>query len=69
VVSFNTREVECAALALRTGALIQGTFVLFPVGTLYHGTPKHDCAGKVLQHLARTSEHNQQREMAMHPHA
>ena len=27
---------------------VQGTFVLLPVGTLYHGTPKHDAVGKVL---------------------
>jgi len=27
---------------------VQGTFMLLPVGTIYHGTPKHDCVGKVL---------------------
>ena len=27
---------------------VQDTFVLLPVGTVYHGTPKHDSVGKVL---------------------
>ena len=26
---------------------VQSTFVLFPTGTVYRGTPKHDCVGKV----------------------
>ncbi len=29
---------------------------------------KHDSVGKVLQHQSRTSEHNRQREWAIHPH-
>jgi hypothetical protein len=27
---------------------VQSTFVLLPVGTIDHGTPKHDSIGKVL---------------------
>jgi hypothetical protein len=31
---------------------VQGAFVLLPVGTPYHGTPKYDSVGKVQEVLA-----------------
>jgi hypothetical protein len=48
---------------------VQGTFVLLPVGTVYHGTPKQYWIGTVLYNHSRASRHNRQKERAIHPHA
>ena len=55
----------CISVACST--VFHGTFVLFPVGPLSHGTPKHDSGGKVLQQHSRTGARNQQGKRAMHP--
>src|SRR5260221_6493888 len=39
---------------------VQATVMLFPVGRMYHGTPKQDAVGKVLQnhsHLCARNRH------------
>jgi hypothetical protein len=41
---------------------VQGTLLLFPVGTVYHGTGKQDCAGKVQRVLPRISRNQAEPE-------
>src|SRR5215467_3159607 len=65
-VCAGTRPTEwCFSVAWST--LSNGTFVLLPVGTIYHGTPKHDAVGKVLGTHSRTRGSNRQGERAIHP--
>jgi hypothetical protein len=39
---------------------VQETVMLLPVGPLYHGTPKHDSVGKVLENYSHLCARNRQ---------
>src|SRR5215467_5247222 len=50
--------------------LVQAAFVLFPVGTPYHGTRKYDAVGEVHDVLQRSSASGQRKRQAaraLHP--